>query len=283
MTLRCPLCHFALNKHDGVMVCQNKHNFDIARQGYVNLLPVQNKKSKIPGDNVEMIQSRRNFFKQGHYNSVSTKINQLAANLAARTTDEPIKILDAGCGEGFYLHKLKNHLVSGVSAEANYDFYGVDISKFAVRQATQYDKFINWIVASINDLPFFDASLNLLLCVFSNSNFKEFSRVLKKGGFVIFVSPGPNHLYSLKKIIYEKIFDHTVEDLLKPSEPYFNLVSSQRISYTIKLSSSGDIMNLLVMTPYYWRASPEAKSKIANLNELSVEVDMLVTVLSSAR
>lgn len=279
ITLRCPICKSPLNKEEKAFICENKHNFDVAKQGYVNLLLVQNKRSKEPGDNAEMIKSRRNFLSRGFYDQISSSVNDFAIRHVKNSTASPVEILDAGCGEGFYINKLKTHIKTLNQTRKEINYYGVDISKYAIRQATHYDKSINWIVASINDLPFLDSSLDIVICIFSNANFREFSRVLKNNGILIFVSPAPNHLTSLRKIIYEEVFNHTVNDLLEPSIAYFSQVSSQRVSYDINLQSSNDIVNLLTMTPYYWNINPWAKSQIQALEELCVEVDILITVL----
>ena len=102
----CPLCYRPLAKKDRSFICEKHHQFDIAKEGYVNLLPVQHKSSKDPGDNGEMMQARRAFLQQGYYQPMRDKINRL---LEQYLTSSHAFILDIGCGEGYYTHSFLRH------------------------------------------------------------------------------------------------------------------------------------------------------------------------------
>jgi 23S rRNA (guanine745-N1)-methyltransferase len=282
--LQCPVCRELLSGFAGGYQCSNKHSFDAARQGYVNLLLAHQKHSKEPGDSAEMIRSRRRFLDLGFYNRISDGISQaVAAQLADPVQRLAFNILDAGCGEGFYLKRLKEYLANRPGSLIAIDYYGVDISKFAVRHATQRDKTIQWLVASIVDLPFVSSSLDIILNVFSPVNFPEFSRVLKKSGRLVIVTPGPRHLNGLREIIYPIAREHAQSAMIEQAKGLFSSCTETRIDYRIELKSSGEIMDLLAMTPYFWNIDLSTKSRVEALARLNSDVDVEVRVFRKTK
>jgi 23S rRNA (guanine745-N1)-methyltransferase len=278
--LQCPVCRELLVSSAGGYQCRNKHNFDAARQGYVNLLLANQKRSKVPGDSAEMIRSRRRFLDLGLYDRVSDSINEAAAaHLPEPECGRPFSILDAGCGEGFYLKRLKESLANRAIGATDVDYYGVDISKFAVRQATQRDKTMTWLVASIVDLPFSPASLDTILNVFSTIDIAEFSRVLKTTGRLVIVSPGPRHLNGLREIIYPIAREHAQSAVFEQARGLFSPFTETRINYRIELKNAGEIMDLLAMTPYFWNIALNTKSRVEALGRLTLDVDVEIRVL----
>jgi 23S rRNA (guanine745-N1)-methyltransferase len=269
---------------NGGFQCPNKHNFDAARQGYVNLLLAHQKHSREPGDSAEMIRSRRRFLDLGLYDRVSDGINEaVAAHLPGSERGRSFSILDAGCGEGFYLNRLKKSLANRPGGPIVVDYYGVDISKFAVRQATQRDKTMSWLVASIVDLPFALSSLDLVLNVFSPVDFAEFSRSLRKTGRLVIVSPGPRHLNGLREIIYPIAREHAQSAMIEQAGGLFSLCAETRTTYQIELKSAGEIMDLLAMTPYFWNIDLTTKSKVEGNDQLTLDVDVEVRVFRKTR
>ena len=277
--LQCPVCREPLLPTATGYQCAAMHSFDAARQGYVNLVLAHKKHSKEPGDDPEMIISRRRFLDLGYYSKISDGINEAITNaLSGSATDSGCNILDAGCGEGFYLQRLKEALAHGSAAHLAIDYHGVDVSKFAVRQATQRDRTMAWFVASINDLPFVDDSLDLVLSVFSPANIPEFARILKPSGSLVFVSPGPRHLNGLREIIYPITREHDAPSITDKAKELFSPAAVTRITYPLELTSNQTIMDLLAMTPYYWNIDRETKAKVAALNRLQLDVDVEVRV-----
>ena len=273
--LQCPVCRKPLLPSTDGYQCTARHSFDAARQGYVNLLLAHKKHSKEPGDGPEMIQSRRRFLDQGYYNRVSDGINEtIRTVLTGLGCDRDCNVLDAGCGEGFYLQRLKAALAHGRTAHLPIDYHGVDVSKFAVRHATQRDRAIDWFVASINDLPFLDSSLDIVLNIFSPANIMEFARNLKKSGSLVFVSPGPRHLNGLREIIYPITREHEEPSIIKKAEELFSLSTVSRITYQLELEGNQVIMDLLAMTPYFWNIDLQTKAKVAALDHLALDVDV---------
>jgi 23S rRNA (guanine745-N1)-methyltransferase len=283
--LQCPVCRESLVPSVSGYQCPNEHTFDAAKQGYVNLLLSHRKHSKEPGDSPEMIQSRRRFLNRGFYDPLSSGINQVLKSVISGLENqtrleglEPISILDAGCGEGFYTENLKVLLSQQASPKSNYQCYGVDIAKYAIRQATQRDKAIGWLVASIIDLPFAKASVDLAFSIFAPINFEEFSRILKPRGRLVLVTPGANHLKSLREVIYAVVRERQ-PSIFEQNQAFFTLESITNVAYQTELENQEDIMNLLAMTPYFWNIDLTIKSKIAALSRLPLEVDVSVSVL----
>jgi 23S rRNA (guanine745-N1)-methyltransferase len=282
--LQCPVCRELTVRSETGCQCANKHTFDAARQGYVNFLLAHQKHSKEPGDSRDMIQSRRRFLDRGHYDRVSGGINEaIAGVLPGPQRGVVCSILDAGCGEGFYLKRLKESLGRSSGEPVVYHYYGVDISKYAVQQATQRDRTMNWFVASIIDLPFTQSSLNIVLNVFSPMNFPEFSRILQDTGKLVIAHPGPRHLNGLRKVIYPVAREHEETDMAEQAKGLFSLSNKTRVNYQLELTSSGEIMDLLAMTPYFWNIDLSTTSRVEALDRLALDVDVMISVFSKAR
>ncbi len=282
--LQCPVCRNPLlNSSDGYQ-CSNNHTFDAAREGYVNVLLSHKKNSKEPGDGKEMIRSRRRFLDLGLYDRISNGINEaVAGDLPGTGSERAFNILDAGCGEGFYLKRLKEFLMQRPRTRIPVEYYGVDISKFAVRQAAQRDRTMDWFVASIIDLPFAQSSLDLILNVFSPADFPEFSRVLRETGGLLIVSPGPRHLNGLREVIYPNAREHAPSTISEEAEQLFSLSSETRINYPLELTESSAIMDLLAMTPYFWNIDLKTKAKVEALDRLALDVDVEIRVFKKRR
>ncbi|MFU8818850.1 MAG: putative RNA methyltransferase [Desulfurivibrio sp.] len=273
--LQCPVCRQPLLPTPTGYRCAARHSFDAARQGYVNLLLAHKKHSKEPGDAPEMIRSRRRFLDLGYYRGVSEAINKVVGEvLLEREHGRSCAILDAGCGEGFYLQRLKEALARGPTAHLPVDYHGVDVARFAVRQATQRDRSIAWFVASINDLPFKDRSLDLVLNIFSPANIPEFARIIKERGMLLFVSPGPKHLNGLREIIYPVTREHRSPAITGKVAGFFSPATVTRVTYPLELKSNRVIMDLLAMTPYYWNIDHRTKARVADLDRLALDVDV---------
>ncbi|MCK9418170.1 MAG: methyltransferase domain-containing protein [Nitrospirae bacterium] len=282
--LQCPVCkNRLLNSADGYQ-CSNYHTFDAAREGYVNLLLAHQKHSKEPGDSPDMIRSRRRFLDLGHYNRVSDGINEaIEKNLDRSEHERACGILDAGCGEGFYLKRLKEFLAGRHGSAIPIDCYGVDIAKFAVRQAARRDRTIDWFVASIIDLPFALSSFDVVLNVFSPVHFAEFSRVLNETGMLVIVSPGPRHLNGLREIIYPIVREHEQSAMIEQARGLFTPLMETSTNYQIELKSSAEIMDLLAMTPFYWNIDLSTKSRVEALSRLMLDVDVEIRVFGKTK
>jgi 23S rRNA (guanine745-N1)-methyltransferase len=266
--LSCPLDGTPLGRQSNTFSCLHGHSFDVARQGYVNLLPVQKKRSLDPGDSKEMVAARKQFLNTGVYQPISQAINRLVLsglpNLAS--------ILDAGSGEGYYLRQL----VDQIPASNTLSVLGVDISKWAVLSAAQQDNRLAWVVASNANLPVLAQQADWVLCIFGFPVLTEFSRVLKQGGKLLMVDAGPKHLIELRELIYP---------MIKPQKPVaanallgFVLTHAENLSFTITLNGTQQIADLLAMTPHLYRASAEGLAKASALTKLTTTVDVRLNV-----
>lgn len=262
----CPICGNRLSKIEKSFVCENNHSFDIARQGYVNLLPVGQKHSLRPGDDKEMLNARRDFLNSGLYepiaNSVTEKIKELLIGKAF-----PV-IIDIGCGEGYYTRKIADSIPDSICA-------GADISKDAARMACSRGKDIQYCVATASHLPFESESADIITAMFSLVCEDEFARVLRNGGYIIEVTAGTEHLIELKQIIYDEVFPQDKH----PAKYGDNFVEVSCENFSFKISVSGELLSsLLTMTPHIRRINSEHKKRLENLESLDLTISYWLTV-----
>lgn len=254
MQLRCPVCAQVLHRTEHSWCCDNRHSFDVARQGYVNLLTVDRKHAKHPGDTKEMVAARKAFLDGGFYTPIAQKVQQMLLPLA------PKAVLDAGCGEGYYLTCLQASLPQT-------EFAGIDISKDAVRYAAVRNKNALWLTGTAAALPFFDGSFDGVMSMFALTVEAEFARVLAPDGWYLQVLAGPEHLMGLKKIIYPEILRK--EKTLHPELAGFRLEKSETLEFSFTLEQQDQVQNLLSMTPHLWRISKDGVERLAATNSLS--------------
>lgn len=265
----CPLDGKPLHLNERSWRCDNGHSYDAAKQGYVNLLPVQNKRSKDPGDSKAMVQARREFLEQGYYEPLA----QVLADTVLAQGEQAV--LDAGCGEGYYLRYL---VEQAEQKGTDLSVAALDISKWAVQAAAKRDKRLSWMVASNSSIPLDDNSVDTILCVFGFPVEAEFKRVLKPGGRLIMVDPAGDHLKELKAIIYSEI--KTKSANLPVNSEYWSLASEQRATFQFELNNNEVVQNLLTMTPHLYRSSAEGRERAGALSSLQLTADVWVRVFT---
>lgn len=258
---QCPICQSAMTKVDNSLKCESNHQFDFAKEGYVNLLPVQFKKSLHPGDDKEMVLARRRFLELGHYDFLRQHLLTLITELS------PKSLIDLGCGEGYY---------TGLIAEKSntQQVYGVDISKEAIRYSAKRSQSVHYSVATNSRTPFADGQFDLVLNVFAPLVGKECLRILNQQGLIISAAPGKQHLIELKQAIYDQVELH--EQAKAPEG--FKLKSTQNISQTVTLASSEHILDLLTMTPFGWKIVPEKKQALLANNTFAVTLSFDINI-----
>jgi len=266
--LACPLDGKPLHSNGTAWHCADGHSFDIASQGYVHLLPVQNKRSRDPGDSKEMVACRRRFLDAGHYQPIAEAARR--AVLAETLPGATIRCLDAGCGEGYYLRQL----AAGDDA-AHLALIGLDISKWAVLSAAKQDKRMTWVVGSNANLPVLSGTLDRVLCMFGFPVYAEFARALAPEGQLVQIDAGPDHLRELREIIYPVLKAERAAETAVPAG--FSVVSSETVRYPAGIVGQQQIADLLAMTPHLFRASNEGKARVAALESLAVTVDVRLT------
>lgn len=270
--LACPMDGLPLTREQSSWRCPSGHSFDIARQGYINLLPVQNKRSKDPGDSKEMVLARQEFLSAGYYQPIADAVSDLVnTSVPADITGS---ILDAGCGEGYYLRALTKTRLTNSGSRLH--LTGVDISKWAIMAAARQDKSAEWIVGSNANLPLLPDSQDIILCLFGFPVYQEFNRVLRANGVLIKVDAGPDHLIELREIIYPSI---KAANQPEETPPGFTLLEQHSIRYTITLISQTQISRLLTMTPHLYRINAEGRARAEALTKLSLTVNVQVNKL----
>ncbi|ROR14793.1 23S rRNA (guanine(745)-N(1))-methyltransferase [Erwinia sp. JUb26] len=263
MSYLCPLCQQPLMAHDRVLRCENQHQFDLAKEGYINLMPVQHKRSKQPGDSAEMMQARRNFLDAGHYQPLQQRVSDM---LDSALPHDAVNVLDIGCGEGYYTQAVASRLQAGREGS---QIYGLDVAKIAVRYGAKRYRNVEFCVASSHRLPFSDNQFDAVLRIYAPCKAAELARVVKPQGLVLTVTPGPRHLLQFKALIYQdaKLHDNAVEEM-----PGFTLIEEQSLGYPMTLNSE-ESAALLQMTPFAWRARPEVWGILATTTDFACETD----------
>ena len=302
----CPLCRSPLSSRQRSWVCEQQHSFDMAKQGYVNLLPVQHKKSKSPGDSKAMIQARQRFLDTGAYEPL---VDAIASALAlfidepkqdpstnhagknekqtfpllqssiAPANDKSHTLFEAGCGEGYYTRQLAKRLANCKMIAGN------DISKegvllaakqgrqFVSKLMTEQNTTLNaqYVVGNSFALPVEDNSVDLVLQVFAPAADEELFRILAPHGVLIEVQPNTNHLQELKAKLFAQAEPHIPK--IKPLGQKVYQVSCQ---YTLPLSPVLT-EDLILMTPLAFSSTPERKAQAIIALE-QVTVDFCITL-----
>lgn len=191
--LRCPVCRLDLIAGTDALVCRNRHSFDLAREGYVNLLPGRIRQPASGGDSREQLRHRTAFLGAGHFDGMATKIVEHIQQSDTKPIFGEWRILDAGCGTGHHLARVTEALPPPVVG------IGLDISKEAARQAARRWPTLAFAVADLwTEWPVQDNAVHLLLSIFAPKNFSEAARVLRPGGWLAIVYPGRDHMAELQ-------------------------------------------------------------------------------------
>ena len=264
----CPLCGAALTREEHVYRCPAGHSYDIAKEGHTYLLPVNQKHSLAPGDDQGMARARRDFLSKGYY---APLLNTLCHLSVSHTGPTP-SVLDAGCGEGWYTAGVYRALLDAGKSPR---MAGIDISKFILRSAAKREKRVEFAVASSYRLPLADGSIDLLLDCFSPLALEEFRRVLRPGGWFVYVVPAAGHLWELKCAAYDSPYPN--EEKETPYEG-FSYEAIVPVEDTITLESQTDIHALFQMTPYYWKTPRAGAERLAALETLTTHISFRVHI-----
>ncbi len=259
----CPICQENLTLVETSLKCINRHSFDIAKFGYVNLAPQIKQSANYDKEN---FQNRQQILEAGFYQAILEAVSDLLSNSKNAKT-----ILDIGCGEGFYSRKLQE-------SHSDKTFYAFDISKDSVQIAAKSEPnwAVNWFVGDLARLPIKDASMNILLDIFSPANYGEFRRVLSKDGILIKVIPTENHLKEIRQKVQDQLTnkDYSNQDIKNHFQDYFTILSSQTASLT-KTITTEQLQALLSMTPLLFHID-QTKIDWSQLTEITIEAEILV-------
>ena len=259
----CPICQENLTLLESSLKCNNRHSFDLAKFGYVNLAPQIKQSANYDKEN---FQNRQQILEAGFYQAILEVVSDLLSNSKNAKT-----ILDIGCGEGFYSRKLQER-------HPDKTFYAFDISKDSVQIAAKSEPnwAVNWFVGDLARLPIKDASMDILLDIFSPANYGEFRRVLSKDGILIKVIPTKNHLKEIRQKVQDQLTnkDYSNQDIKNHFQEHFTILSSQTASLT-KTITADQLQALLSMTPLLFHID-QSKIDWSQLTEITIEAEILV-------
>ena len=259
----CPICQENLALVESSLKCENRHSFDLAKFGYVNLAPQIKQSANYDKEN---FQNRQQILEAGFYQAILDAVSDLLASSKTTTT-----ILDIGCGEGFYSRKLQE-------SHSKKTFYAFDISKDSVQIAAKSEPnwAVNWFVGDLARLPIKDASMDNLLDIFSPANYGEFRRVLSKDGILIKVIPTENHLKEIRQKVQDQLTnkDYSNQDIKNHFQNNFTILSSKTASLTKPITAE-QLQALLSMTPLLFHID-QSKIDWSQLTEITIEAEILV-------
>ena len=263
MKMICPVCSAFLTAEPKRYFCEKGHSVDCAKSGYVNLLQRQSRRQR--GDDAEMAKARQLFLNAGYYQKLLDRICAIAVQ------EQPMQIMDVGCGEGWYSCAVTSALRSkGTDTK----LCGIDISpdilRFAaVRAKQQGIADADWAVASVSHLPAADHCCDCILNLFAPCEPHEFLRILKQDGLLLRVIPLEKHLWELKQAVYDQPYENKP---VSDAPEGFALTAFERLTDTITVPAE-HLKALFAMTPY---AHKTAASDIAKLDQ----IESLTTTVS---
>ena len=233
----CPFCQQALFLSENSLKCKNYHSFDLAKFGYVNLAP-QVKQSK--DYDKSNFQNRQLILEAGFYQPILKKLLEILSSLPQHGN-----LLDIGCGEGYYARNLQAQL-------PDKHIYAFDLSKESIQLAAKSDHSltVNWFVGDLAHIPIQDASMDMILDIFSPANYQEFQRVLRKNGLLIKVIPSSQHLQEIRSIVAEQLTNtnYSNHKIIEHFEEAFTITNSYDVAATFSLREN-EKAALLHMTP----------------------------------
>ena len=259
----CPICQENLNLVETSLKCCNRHSFDLAKFGYVNLAPQIKQSANYDKEN---FQNRQQILEAGFYQAILEVVSDLLARSKTSTT-----VLDIGCGEGFYSRKLQE-------SHSDKTFYSFDISKDSVQIAakSEVNWAVNWFVGDLARLPIKDASMDILLDIFSPANYGEFKRILKENGLLIKVIPTENHLKEIRQKVQDQLTNkgYSNQDIKDHFQNNFTILSNKTASLTKPITAE-QLQVLLSMTPLLFHVD-QSKIDWSQLTEITIEAEILV-------
>lgn len=256
---QCPVCNEALLQHETQLVCPNRHSFDLARQGYVNLARKQIKTTPYQKASFEQ---RHVILNAGFYDSILDALSKIMEQLQPKT------VLDVGCGEGFYSRQLETQYEG--------DFFAFDLSKDSIQLAARFDErqMIRWFVADLAHIPIQSHTMDVILDIFSPANYAEFHRLLTEEGYVVKVVPNDKHLKELRAKLKGEKQHYSNDAIIEVFEEHFELEYKETVVQTTPLTEEEKVA-FLAMTPLLFNEDIETLS-LDDLNEMTIGADILV-------
>lgn len=266
LNIICPNCSSPVERKGSSIVCENNHCFDFSKEGYVNLL-ISGKSGALIGDNRDMALNRRDFLSKGYYDSLA---RELKKEYDIKKNDG-FTAVDICCGEGYYTQFIADDAAGA--------FYCFDISKEMIRLAAKRKSNARFFVANMKSLPLKSGSVDMAFHLFAPFCEDEFARILSEKGRLISVSPGKEHLFGLKEVLYDEPY---LNDEAVPEYKKLKLTEQKRVTDTITLENNEDIYALFKMTPYYYHTNKKHKEKLDKIDRLTTKVDFVLNIFEKA-
>ena len=295
--LRCPVCGEELSLSGNVCRCPEGHSYDAARSGYLNLLPPGRGRNARTGDERDMVRARAAFLRKGFYDPVDRAAAALlseAVSSAGAPDADPFALVDMGAGEGTHTCRIAGLL--GETLGKPVTALGFDASKHAADSGCRYARSLGFFpkedgadpsvlaavfAGNLFRLPLKDGAADAALSLFAPIAWEEAKRILRPGGLFLAASSGKEHLYELRRAIYDEVrlAEFHPEP---PPEAGFELLGRQTVSFALALESREDIANLFAMTPFYHRTSDAGRDRLFSLDTLNVKVETELSLFRSA-
>ncbi|MBQ2832974.1 MAG: methyltransferase domain-containing protein [Clostridia bacterium] len=259
--LRCPLCGGAFSRRENSLVCCNRHCYDIARQGHINFVPGQ----KEMFYKKELFESRAEVFRAGVYAPV---IERLSQALARHVPEEHPVIVDAGCGEGYY--------IKSVCPDRAMTRVGFDLSKDAVRLAARGQREALFFAADLKRIPLADGCADAVLDIFTPADYAQFKRILKPQGLLFKLAPRSGYLRELRAaaggFLRRKEYDGG--DVERYARERMNVVASETITYTLGVAPE-TVAHLARMTPMLAGIDIE-KLDLSGVEQITIDETLII-------
>jgi 23S rRNA (guanine745-N1)-methyltransferase len=274
--LVCPVCGGALRPAGASLRCAAGHAFDVAREGYVNLLVTRRRRTRMVGDTPAMVAARASFLARGHYARLADTVAGLVvAHVRSRGGAEPGCVVEVGAGTGYHLGRLHDRLLADGGARPC--LFGTDVSKHAVRLAARAHPDVTFLVADTHTgIPLTAGSAVAVLDVFAPRDPAELARLLAPDGLLVVVTPGPAHLAELAgRVGLVGIQPRKQRAVADGLAPWFRPRDARRLRYTVELTGP-EAAELARMGPSAWHLTPAALAGVERLDRLAVTADFHV-------
>ncbi len=280
LPLACPIDGLPLVKTDVGFKCEKNHSYDLARHGYINLLPVQYKASRDPGDSKDMIAARRNVLDDGYYEPLANAVSQCVNEHVSSNTKTGL-ITDAGCGEGYYTALIAENIAKLQLQQAP-AVLGVDISKWAVMSAAKKYKTGAWAVATNKHLPLTNGSIGIITSLFGFECWQPWAQLQTCGQLVIVVDAGPEHLLQIRERIYTDVNIHTIPDNVEAQASGYEKIQQQDVNFENTIDSELMLRNIIGMTPHVHRVKASALQDLSLLTGKPIQFNAVIRVYRKA-